>query len=164
MLLPLLLLLEVLLELLLLGSGKRHVRCCFLFSPLSLAPISPFLPLRSVLSRTLPARLSWLLATLFDGLAPSVSVGRCPYGPTRRLSTKSCVFSTHHSLHALNSPPSSLQRVSLALSSLLLHRAFPGPQLLFLLFAPPELFLLSSDFLARPEHSLLSPALLFSFS
>ena len=58
-------------------------------------------------------------------------------------------------LRALNSFPSLLRRTSLALSSLLLLHALPGPRLLFLLFAPPDLFLLSRDFLARPEHSLL---------
>ena len=84
-------------------------------------PLLPFLPFSSCdpfcLAR-LPARLSWLLATLFDGLAPSVGVGRCPYGPTRRFSTMSCVYSTHPSLRALNSFPSSLQRISLALPPL----------------------------------------------
>ena len=40
---------------------------------------------------------------------------------------------THHFLLALNSFPSWLERL----------RALPGPQLLFLLFAPPELSLLS---------------------
>ena len=139
-------------------GGRQSVGCCFLFSPLSPVLISPFLSLRPVLSRALPARLSWLLATLFDGLAPSVCVGRCPYGPTKRLSTMSWVYSTQHYLRALNSLPSLLQRIPLALSSLLFHRALPGPQLLFLLFAPPELFLLSRDFVARLEHSLLSLA------
>ena len=55
--------------------------CRFLFSPLTLAPISPFLAPRSVLFRALPARLSWLLATLFVRLAPSAGVVRCPYDP-----------------------------------------------------------------------------------
>ena len=50
-------------------SGRRRAVCCFLFFPCSLAPISPFLP-RPFLSQALPARLSWLHATLFDGLAP----------------------------------------------------------------------------------------------
>ena len=130
--------------------------CCFPLSPLSLAPIAPFLPLRPVRSRALLALPSWLLATLFDGLAPSAGVGRCPYGPTRRLATMSCVCSTHHFLRTLNSFLSSFQRNSLALSSLLLHRALPGPRLFFLLFAPPELFLL---LLAPPEPLLLSLAL-----
>ena len=65
----------------------------------------------------------------------------------------SCVYSTHPSLLALNSFPSSLQRISLALSSLLLHRALPGPQLLFLLPALPEPF--SFLLLAPPEPSSL---------
>ena len=68
----------------------------------------------------------------------------------------SCVYSTYHFLRALNSLPSSLQRISLALPSLLLQHALPRRQLFFLLFALRELFLLSCDFLARPEHSLLS--------
>ena len=68
-----------------------------------------------------------------------------------RFSTMPCVYSTHHFLHALNSLPSLLQRISLALSSLL--RAPPGLQLLI-----PELFFHSLDLLARSEHSLLSLA------
>ena len=58
-------------------SGRRRARCCFLFSLFSLAPVSPFLPLRPFPCRALPARLSWLLATLFDSLAPSAGVVRC---------------------------------------------------------------------------------------
>ena len=112
----------------------------FLFSP-----ISPPLPLRRS-SGSLrrchhrePVRLLfWLLARFVDALAPSASVVRCPHGSTMRFSTMSCVYSTRGSLHALNLFPSVLQRISLALPSLLLHRALKGPQLLFPLFAPPE--------------------------
>ena len=46
----------------------------------------------------------------------------------------SCVFSTHHFLRTLNSFPSLLQRISLALSPLLLLRALPEPRLFFLLY------------------------------
>ena len=94
----------------------------------------------------------WLLARFVDGLAPSACVVRRPYGSTMRSSTMSCVYSTHHILRALNSFPSLLQRISLALSSLIFLRALPGPQPLFLLFALPEHSLLS---LALPEFSLL---------
>ena len=77
--LPLLswLLLVLLLLLLQWESGIQSVRRlrCFLFFS---SPILPFLPLRPFLSRAFPARLSWLLATLVDGLAPSANVGRCP--------------------------------------------------------------------------------------
>ena len=48
-------------------SGKRRARCCFL-SLFSLAPGSPMDPLRLFPCRAFPARLSWLLATLFDVL------------------------------------------------------------------------------------------------
>ena len=94
----------------------------------------------------------WLIARFVDGLAPSACMVRHPYGSTMRSSTMSCVYSTHHFLRALNSFSSLLQRITLALSSLLL-RAHPGPFLL--LSAPPELFFHSCDFLAHPEHSLL---------
>ena len=90
-------------------SGIRRARRlpCFLCFP---SPIPPFLTLRPFLSRAFPARLSFLLATLFDGLAPSVGVGRCPYGPTKRFATMSCVCSTHHFLRSSSSFPSSFQR------------------------------------------------------
>ena len=88
------------------GNGRQRAVCCFLFSPLSLALISPFLPLRPVRSRALLALLSWLLATLVDGLAPSAGVVRCPHGPTMRFATMSCVCSTRHFLRTLNSFPS----------------------------------------------------------
>ena len=97
------------------GKWKNNVQCVALFSPRG--PLLPFLPfsLRPFLSHAFPARaLVAARHTLFDGLAPSVSVGRCPYGPTKRLSTMSCVYSTHHFL-ALKSLPSSLQCISLAL-------------------------------------------------
>ena len=81
-----------------------------------------------------PVRLLfWLLARFIGGCAPSACVVRCPHGSTMRSATMSCVYSTHHSLHALNSLPSQLQRILFALSSLLLLRALLGPQLLFLL-------------------------------
>ena len=99
-----------------LGSGRKRAVCCFLFFP---SPISLLLPRQPFLSRALPARLLWLLARLVDGLAPSACVVRCPQGSTMRFSTMSCVFSTHRFLHALNSLPSLLQRIPLALSSLL---------------------------------------------
>ena len=93
-----------------------------------------------------PVRLPfWLLARFVDGLAPSACVVRCPHGSTKRSSTTSCVCSTHHSLLALNSFLSFLQRILLALSSLLFLRAPPGPELVFPLpIAPPEPFLLSA--------------------
>ena len=71
-------------------SGIRRARRlrCFLCFP---SPFSPFLFLRPFLSRAFPARLSWLLAILFDGLAPSVSVGRCPYDHVM------CLFDTSFS-------------------------------------------------------------------
>ena len=94
----------------------------------------------------------WLLARFVNVLAPSACVVRCPHGSTMRFSTMSCVHSTHHILSALNSFPSLLQRISLALLPLLLFHALPGPQPLFLLVAPPEHSLLS---LALPELSLL---------
>ena len=85
-----------------------------------------------------PVRLPfWLLATFFDGLAPSASVVRCPRGSTKRFSTTSCVCSTRRFRCALNSLPPSLQRVLLALSSLLdpsLQLVLP---LLAALLAPP---------------------------
>ena len=96
---------------------RQRAVCFFLFSPLPLAPISPFLLLRPVLSRALPAELLWLLATLFDGLAPSASVVRCPCGPTKRLSTMSCVYSTHHFLRALPSFLSSTHSSCVVISS-----------------------------------------------
>ena len=66
-------------------------------------------------------------------------------------------ISTHHSLLALNSFPSFLQCILLALSSLLFLRAPPGPELFFLPFlAPLALSLLS---LTPPEPLLLSLAL-----
>ena len=58
-------------------GGIRCATCClrcFLCFP---SPISPFLPLRPFPCRALPARLWWLLATLFDGLVPSAGVVRC---------------------------------------------------------------------------------------
>ena len=62
-----------------------------------------------------PVRLPfWLLARFVDALAPFACAVRCPHGSTMRFSTKSCVYSTHHSLHALNSLRSWLQRISLA--------------------------------------------------
>ena len=88
-----------------------------------------------------PVRLPfWLLARFVDALAPFACTVRCPHGSTMRFSTTSSVYSTHHFLRTLNSLPSSLQRISLALPSLLLHHALPGPQLLFLLLAPTEPF------------------------
>ena len=69
---------------------------------------------------------------------PQVWSARCPHGSTKRSSTTLCVYSTHHFLRAMNSLPSPLQRISPALSSLLLHCALSEPQLLFLLFAPSE--------------------------
>ena len=133
--------------------GKWKTTCCVLLSFLSVAPcfhFSPFLPLRPVLSRALPAQLSWLLATFVDGLAPFGDVVRCPHGSTKRFSTMSCVCSTHRFLRVLNSFLSVLQRISLALSSLLFLRALPGSQL-----APPEHRLLS---LAPPALSSLPHA------
>ena len=62
-----------------------------------------FLLRRPSLSHALPARLLWLLATLFDDLAPSAGVVRCCLGPTMRSATMSCVCSTRGSPHALNS-------------------------------------------------------------
>ena len=95
LLLLLLHLLQWLLRFRCLGNGRQRVKCCFLFSPFSLAPISPFLPLRPVLSRALPARLLWLLATPFDGLSPSAGEVHCPYGPTKRLCHQvMCLFDT----------------------------------------------------------------------
>ena len=92
-----------------------------------------------------PVRLLfWLLVRLVDGLAPSACAVRCPHGSTMRFPTMSCVYSTHHSLHALNSVPSCLQRIPLALSSLLLF---------LFLFAPPESFPLLPVFLAPLEPS-----------
>ena len=47
---------------------------------LSLLPVSRLslsLPQRPFLSRALPARPLWLLATLFDGLLPSAGAVRC---------------------------------------------------------------------------------------
>ena len=97
-----------------------------LFSPSFLAPTSFFplslpLPLRQSSGSRRPRHclepvrlLFWLLARFVGALAPSVGVGRCPYGPTRRLSTMSCVCSTHHFLRTLNSFLSLLQRISLA--------------------------------------------------
>ena len=71
-------------------------------------------------------------------VAPSARWVRCQHGSTRRFSTMSCVYSTHHFLRALNSFPSLLQRISLALSSLLAL-----PELLLFSLAPPEPSLLS---------------------
>ena len=99
--------------------GKCKTMCrvfslhSFVRFSLFLSPFLTFLPLAP--SRALPARLSRLLATLFDGLAPSVGVCRCRHGPTKHLSTTSCVCSTHHALLALSSFPSCLQRILLAL-------------------------------------------------
>ena len=88
------------------GSGRQRAVCCFPFLPvLSVVSCSHFslsTP-ATCRSRALLALPSWLLATLFDGLAPSAGVGRCPYGPTMRFATRSCVCSTRGSPHALNS-------------------------------------------------------------
>ena len=109
-----------------LGSGRQRARCCFLLFLLSLAPISFFtishpLPLRlnsgplRPCRHCAPVRLPfWLLSMFVDGLAPSASEVRCPHRSTKRSSTTSCVCSTHHSLLALNSFPSFLQRILLA--------------------------------------------------
>ena len=81
-------------------------------------------------------------------------------GPTKYLSTMSCVCSTHHALLALNSFPSCLQRILLALSFLLFPHAPPGPELFFLLpFPPPEPLL---SLLALPESFALAPPALSS--
>ena len=84
---------------------------------------------------------------------PSACVVRRPYESTMRFATMSCVCSTHHALRTLNSFLSLLQRISLALSPLLLLHALPGPQLLFLLLALPEPF--SLLLLAPPALSSL---------
>ena len=133
----------------------------------SISPLLPFLPSPFLPSQPLrlssgslrpcrhhePVRLPfWLLARFVDALAPFACAVHCPHGSTVRSSTKSCVYSTHHFPRTLNSLPSSLQRISLALQSLLLHRALPGPQLLFLLLAPPEPF---SPLLLAPHEPLL---------
>ena len=131
--------------------------CTISFGFLSLCfPISHLLPLRLYDGPVRP-RLHreplrppfWLLARFVDGLAPSACVVRRPHGSTMRSSTVSCVYSTHRSPLALNSFPSFVQRIFLALSSLLFLRTPPGPELSFLLpFAPPEPSLLP---LALPE-------------
>ena len=90
----------LLLLLLLLGSGRPCAGCCFL-------PISPLVNFGSVDSnspvwRAFPARLSWLLAILVDGLAPSAGVIRCLHEFTWLFATMSCVCWTHRSLHAFD--------------------------------------------------------------
>ena len=159
LLLLLLLLLEVSLELLLwLESERQRGRCCFLFSPLSLAPISPFLSLRSVLSRALPARLSWLLAILFRSLAPSAGVGRCPCGPTKAFRHHvMCLFDTSLSSYIEFVSFVASTQFLLRCHLFFIHRALPG--------APTSLFfsslLLSFSFsrviflLALSTHSFL---------
>ena len=79
-----------------------------------------------------------------------------------------CLFDTSF-LHALNSFPSLPQRIPLALSSLLLFRALPGPQLLFLFLFLPSLSLSCLSFsllLSLPISLLLllSPRLSLSRS
>ena len=154
--LPFLLLLLLLLLQLQLRCLAGAARCaeCFHCTVLSLLlfflffTISPPLPLRQDSGflewchRRMPVRLPfWLLARFVDALAPSACAVRCTHGSNKRFSTKSCVYSTHHFLRALNSLPFLLQRISLALSSLVLLRAPPGPELLLLpCFAPPEPF------------------------
>ena len=61
-------------------------------------PISPPLPLQPSSGSLRPCRHRapvrlpfWLLAMFVDGLAPSVSVVRCPHGSSKRSSTTSCV-------------------------------------------------------------------------
>ena len=138
MLLPLLLL--WVLHLLLWANGLPSAKClrCIFWSVslpffFSTSPPLPLRPgsgsLRPCLHRGPVRPPFWLLARFVDGLAPSACVVRHPYGSTMRSSTMSCVYSTHHFLCALNSFPSLLQRISLALSSplLLLLRALPGP-------------------------------------
>ena len=138
----------------------------FLFFPISLPlPLQQGSGSLRPCHRREPVRLPfWLLARFVDGLAPSACVVRRPYGSTMRSSTMSCAYSTHHFLRALNSFPSLLQRMSLALSSLLFLHALPGPQHLFLLFAPPVLFL-SSLFLflriLRLLRLMCSPLFIF---
>ena len=119
--------------------GKWITRCR-VFALLCLVCLPPFLllhfsplPLRQGSGSLRPCRHrepvrlpSWLLAMFVDGLAPSAYVVRCPHGSTQHFATMSCVCSTHHSLRASNSF-SSLQRILLALSSLLFLRATPGP-------------------------------------
>ena len=149
------------------AGAARCERCCFLLFWFSLAPMSffstsPPLPLRLGSGSLRPCRHHkpvrlpfWLLARFVDGLAPFACVVRCSHGSTMRFSTMSCVYSTHRSLHALNFP-SWLQRISLAMSTLLLIRALPGPQPLFPLLAPLEPLLLSLALPALSSLPLLS--------
>ena len=90
----------------------------FLFLPCShffLPPVSPSvcsagLWVSSTLSSSRACSAALLLARFVDGLAQSACVVRCQRGSTRRFSTKSCVYSTHHFLRALHSFPSLFQR------------------------------------------------------
>ena len=137
--------------------AKWKTTCRVLLSSLLVLPCSHlFLPL--VFPSASSAKL-WVSPT--PSLSRACSAALLAARQTRRrpravcmcgpLSTRIHHAFLHHFLHALNSLPSSLQRTSLALSSLL--RALPGRRLLFL-----ELFLLLLDLLARSEHSLLSLA------
>ena len=132
--------------------GKWKTTCRVLLASLLVLPCSHFFLLHSL---PLPLRLSpgslrpyhhrepvrlpfWLLAIFVDGLAPSACVVRCPRIHHAFRHHVMCLFDT---------------LFSSCIGFLLCFP--PWPQLLCLLVAPPELFLLSPDFVARPEHSLL---------
>ena len=90
------------------SRGVFSLRCLVCLSPSPFLPFCLFVQTLGLLtlpsSRVCSVRQPfWLLATFVDDLAPSEGVVRCPHGSTRRFSTMSCVCSTRHSLHALNS-------------------------------------------------------------
>ena len=109
-----------------------HCTVCSVFLFFLFFPTSPPMPLRqnsgSLRPRHClePVRLLFWLLRFVDVLATSACVVRCPHGSTMRFSTMSCVYSTRLS-RTLNSFPSLLQRISLALLPLLLFHALPGP-------------------------------------
>ena len=140
------------------AAGKCIIRCRVLslhgLDYFSSFASSAKLWVSSTLSSSRACSAALLAARPFvDGLAPSASVVRCPHRSTKRFSTMSCVDSTRHSLHALNSFP----------SSLLLFFSFVPPLCLnFSFFSSPLLQTspVSLVFLAPPEPSLF---LSFSF-
>ena len=151
------------------------MHCVAFFSlPCPLLPFSPFLSLRPVRSRALPALPSWLLVTLIDGLAPSAGVVRCPHGPTMRFfhqvmclfdtSFSSCIefasflASTHFSYVVASSALSCPSWASTSFSSLPLSTHF----FLLLLLGPLFLFLRVLRLLCLLPSPLLLSRLLLS--
>ena len=142
---------------------------CLVVSPF----LSPFLPFFPRVSPSASSAKLWVSSTLSSSRACSAAflaarqIRRRPRpvricGPTstrihHAFSTMSCVYSTHQSHLVLNSFPSFLQRIFLALSPLLFLRVPPKPELLFL-----SLFLLSPLLFSRLLRSALLSRLLRS--